>query len=159
MCSATTAVTDFDTTVAKTEVRSLEIAKCSDKAVNSTVKESAGATLPPGFAKYGATAVATTEEKSVGDSKAPPPGTAKYMAMTKIRTPEPLGELHEEAGPSWSRASGTSSVVGSTVAKLVDEARPLEFTECCATRDADVMESQETHAYYPRNESLASETT
>ena len=40
--SVTTAVTDVDTTVAKTKAPSLEIAKCLDKEVNSTVKESAG---------------------------------------------------------------------------------------------------------------------
>ena len=32
--------------------------------------------------------------------------------MAKSVLAEPPGELHEEAGPSWSRASGTSSVDG-----------------------------------------------
>ena len=68
--SATTAVTDVDTTVAKTEALSPGIAKHS-----ATTGD--GEARPPGTAKYGATVVATTMAKSIGDGEARPPGTAK----------------------------------------------------------------------------------
>ena len=59
--------------------------------------------MPPGIAKYSATAVA----ESGGDGEAQPPGTAKYSATAKSILSEPPGELHEEAVPSWPRTSGT----------------------------------------------------
>ena len=81
-------------------VNSLSSSSSSSSAVDDA--------LPPGLVKYRATAVATF----VGDSETRLPGNAKFMAMAKSVLAEPTGELHEEAGPSWSRASGTSSVDG-----------------------------------------------
>ena len=98
----------------------------------------------PGIAKHSAvTAVGTT----VAKTEARPLGTVKYMATAKSILAEIFGELHEEAGPSWSRASGTSSVVGSTVAKPVDEARPPLSTVYSASEDTDVPEAlRQVHA-------------
>ena len=91
--------------------------------------------LLPGIAKHSATPVA----KSVGDGEARPPGNAKYSATAKSVLSEPPAELHEEAGPSWSRASGTSSADVSAVAKPVDEARPPEITKYTATEIAKAV--------------------
>ena len=74
------------------------------------------------------------------DGEARLPGIAKDTATAKSVLAEPLGELHVEAGLSWSRASGTSSVVGSTVAKPVDEARPPDITVYRGEQDTDACE-------------------
>ena len=79
-------------------------------------------TLPLEIAKYSA----ATFAKSIVDGEVQLLGTAIYMVTAKSVLAELLGELHEEARLSWPRASGTSSVVGSTVAKLVDEVRLIE---------------------------------
>ena len=51
-----------------------------------------GEAQPTGVAKYSATAVATTEEKSIGVSEARPPGIAKYTATSKSFLAEPPGD-------------------------------------------------------------------
>ena len=77
MYSATTAVTAVDTTDAKTEARLLEIAKCIDKAVYSTVAESGGEARSLEIAKCSATA----------KSYAEPPGTAAPTGSGAAPTP------------------------------------------------------------------------
>ena len=112
------------------------------RAVDTTVAKAEA--RPPEFAKYSAvTAVDTT----VAKAEARPLEYAKYSAVTAVDSAaeksvvaEPPGELHEEAGPSLSRATGTSSVVGSTVAKPVDEARPPEITDYSGEQDMDACE-------------------
>ena len=72
-------------------------------------------------------------------------GAAQELFLGLDFSPLHLGssssKTHEEGRPSWPRASGTSSVVGATVAKLVDEARLPEFTEESAAEDTDVSEA------------------
>ena len=78
-------------------------------------------------AKYGNTTECAGEfPVEVGEAR--PPGFAKYSA-TSVPESELAESFHEasssgedEVGPSWSRASGTTSTA---VAKLVGEARPL----------------------------------
>ena len=90
----------------------------------------------PEITKYTATEIAT----AVNDGEARPPGNAKYMVTAKSQLAESPGELHDEAGPSWPSANGTSSVASSTAATHVDEARLPKFTEYCATEDTDDSE-------------------
>ena len=65
---------------------------------------------------------ATEIAAAVADGEARPFGIAKYMVTTKSQLAESPGERHDEAGPPWPGANGTSSVASSTVATLVDEA-------------------------------------
>ena len=57
------------------------------------------------------------------------PRIAKYKATTESRLAVSSGEFFENAGPSWSRANGTTSIAATAVAKSADEIRPPGVTK------------------------------
>ena len=59
------------------------------------------------------------------DGETPPPGFAKFSATSESELAEfSDDESSDEAGPSWSRASGTTSTAAAAVTKSVGEAWP-----------------------------------
>ena len=77
---------------------------------------------------------AAATAKSVDVCEAPPPEIAKYGTTTESKLAEFFAESSDEAsssdetGPSWSRASGTTSTAG-TAAESDDEVWPARVLE------------------------------
>ena len=111
----------------------------------TTVAKSVGVgeARPSEFAKYSST-TAVTVAKSPDVGKARTPEIAKYRATTDCELAETCGG----AGPSWSRAHGTTNVKVTGVVKSAGEARPPGFEKYSATSDSesDLAESFDEEA-------------
>ena len=134
-CRATTPATAVAKSLGGGGVRPYGIAKYRTTTESELARPSGEDGPPESRANCPTSAVATAVGMSVGEVR--PPCFMMYSAMTKSELAESSVEESGGAGPSGSRAHGTTSADDTAVVKFVGQAWPPGFAKYAATSESE----------------------